>query len=124
MEDGGSGGSPDFLDMRLDINLATHPYEDARRFWLRWGGGLAALAIVTIGVLYIAFTGWFGARKDRALIEQYQIQIRDRDKDRADAQALMNLTRTRARVTVRSSSMTCFIAKRSPGPRCLRNWSG
>jgi type IV pilus assembly protein PilN len=91
MEDGGRGGSTDFLGMRLDINLATQPYEDAQRFWLRWGGGLAALGIVTIAVLYIAMAGWFGARKDRALIEQYQAQIRDRDKDRADAVALMSL---------------------------------
>ena len=50
-----------------------------------------ALGIVTIVVLYITFIGWFGARKDRALIEQYQIQIRDRDKDRVQAQTLMNL---------------------------------
>jgi len=77
--------------MRLDINLATQPYEDAQRFWLRWGGGLAALGVVTIALLYIALAGWFGARKDRVLIEQYQTQIRDRDKDRADAQTLMNL---------------------------------
>jgi len=91
MEDGRRGGSTDFLDMRLDINLATQPYEDAQRFWLRWGGGLAALGIVTIGLLYIVFAGWFGARKDRVLIGQYQTQIRDRDKDRTDAQTLMSL---------------------------------
>jgi type IV pilus assembly protein PilN len=77
--------------MRLDINLAAQPYEDARRFWLHWGGGLIAMGLVTIGLLYITFVGWFGARKDRALIEQYETQVRDRDKDRADAQALMNL---------------------------------
>ncbi len=27
--------------MRLDINLASQPYEDARQFWLRWGTALA-----------------------------------------------------------------------------------
>ncbi len=26
--------------MRLDINLASQPYEDARQFWLRWGTAL------------------------------------------------------------------------------------
>ena len=35
--------------MRIDINLATQPYEDPRRFWLRWGGALAALGIYYAG---------------------------------------------------------------------------
>ena len=30
--------------MRLDINLATRPYEDAREFWVRWGLGVGLLA--------------------------------------------------------------------------------
>jgi type IV pilus assembly protein PilN len=77
--------------MRLNINLATQPYEDARRFWFRWGGALVALGVLTIGLLYFTFLGWLGARKDRALIRQYQQQIAARDKEKADAQALMNL---------------------------------
>jgi len=78
--------------MRLDINLATQPYEDAQRFWLRWGSGLAALGVVTVALLYLTLMGWLGARKDRKLIEQYQTQIRACDKEKADAQALMNMT--------------------------------
>jgi type IV pilus assembly protein PilN len=77
--------------MRLDINLATQPYEDAQRFWLRWGGGLAALGVVTAGLLYLTLMGWLGARKDRKLIEQYQTKIRACDQEKADAQALMNM---------------------------------
>jgi len=77
--------------MRLNINLATQPYEDARRFWFRWGGALIALGILTVGLLYFTLLGWLGASKDRALIRQYQQQIAARDKEKADAQALMNL---------------------------------
>jgi type IV pilus assembly protein PilN len=77
--------------MRLDINLATHPYEDARRFWFRWGGALVALGIITLGLLYFTFVGWLGARKDRSLMGRYQEQIAARDKEKADAQALMNM---------------------------------
>jgi len=77
--------------MRLDINLATHPYEDAREFWFRWGGALAALGIITLGLLYFTFLGWESARKDRSLIRQRQEQIAARDKEKADAQVLMNL---------------------------------
>jgi len=77
--------------MRLNINLATQPYEDVRRFWFQWGGALAALGIVTAGVLYFTFLGWLGARKDRVLIHDYERQIAERDKEKADARALMNL---------------------------------
>lgn len=77
--------------MRIDINLATHPYEDARRFWFRWGGALVALGIVTLGLLYFTLLGWLSARKDKALMRQYQAQIAARDRETADAQALMNL---------------------------------
>ena len=77
--------------MRLNINLATQPYEDARRFWFQWGGALAAVGIVTAGVLYFTFLGLLGARKDRVLIHDYEQQIDERDKEKADAQALMNL---------------------------------
>jgi type IV pilus assembly protein PilN len=77
--------------MRLDINLASQPYQDARRFWLQWGGALFVAAMLTIGLLYFTFLGWLGARKDRVLIRKYQQQIAERDKEKADAQALMNL---------------------------------
>jgi type IV pilus assembly protein PilN len=77
--------------MRLNINLATQPYEDARRFWFRWGGGLLALGIITTGLLYFTIIGWLGARKDRSLMRQYRAQIAARDQERADAVALMNL---------------------------------
>jgi len=77
--------------MRVDINLATQPYEDARRFWFRWGGALMALGIVTLGLLYFTFAGWLNARRDKALMRQYQGQIAARDQEKADAQALMNL---------------------------------
>jgi len=76
--------------MRLDINLATQPYEDSQRFWLRWGSALAALAVVTVALLYLTLMGWLGARKDRKLIERYQTQIQACDKEKAAAQTLMN----------------------------------
>ena len=76
--------------MRVDINLASQPYEDARRFWLRWGGGLVALGIMTLLLLLMTVNGWMAARKDRQLIRQYQQQSAARDKEKADAQALLN----------------------------------
>src|SRR5579864_3609409 len=77
--------------MRVDINLATQPYEDARRFWLRWGRALVALGILTLLLLLMTVNGWIGARNDRRLIRKYEQQSAERDKEKADAQALLNL---------------------------------
>ena len=77
--------------MRVDINLASQPYEDARLFWMRWGSALVALGILTLLLLSMTVNGWLGARKDRQLIKQYEQQTAARDQERADAMALLNL---------------------------------
>jgi len=76
--------------MRVDINLATQRYEDARLFWMRWGGALVALGILTLLLLSMTVNGWIGARKDRQLISQYEKQAAARDQEKADAMALLN----------------------------------
>src|SRR5689334_4469943 len=81
--------------MRVDINLATHPYEDSGSLWLRWGGALAALILFTVILLYIVVAGWMGARKDRSLIAQREQQIAARDAERARAEAILNLPENR-----------------------------
>lgn len=82
--------------MRVDINLATQPYEDVRRFWLRWGGALAGLGILTLLLLYLAIVGLLTARQDRNLIRQRQEQIAERDKEKAQAEALLNRPENRS----------------------------
>lgn len=77
--------------MRIDVNLATQPYEDLRRFWFRWGGALVALGLLTLVLVYVTVTGWVNARKDEGLIRQAESQIAARDQEKADAQALLNL---------------------------------
>jgi type IV pilus assembly protein PilN len=77
--------------MRVDINLASQPYEDARRFWTRWGSALVGLGILTLLLLSMTVNGWIGARKDRQLIKQYEQQSAARDQERTDAMALLNL---------------------------------
>jgi len=77
--------------MRVDINLASQPYEDARLFWMRWGSALAALGILTLLLLTLTVNGWIGARKDRQLISKYEQQSAERDQEKANAMALLNL---------------------------------
>jgi type IV pilus assembly protein PilN len=82
--------------MRLDINLATHRYEDARQFWFGWGTGLGALAIATLALLVVTFTNWWDARVDHRKIADLQAQIAERDKERANAEALLNEPKNRS----------------------------
>jgi type IV pilus assembly protein PilN len=82
--------------MRVDINLATQPYEDVRRFWLRWGGGLAALGILTLALVYFTGMGWVMARRDRQDIAGYQQQIALCDKKKAQAEATLNQPQNRS----------------------------
>jgi type IV pilus assembly protein PilN len=82
--------------MRLDINLASQPYEDARQFWLRWGTALAAAVVLTLVLLTITITGWFNARRDHAKIAEFQAQIAQRDRKREEAEAFLNRPENRA----------------------------
>ncbi len=82
--------------MRLDINLASQPYEDARRFWLRWGVALGAVSILTLALVAITITGWFAARYDHATIASYRVQIAQRDAIREQAQAYLNRPENRS----------------------------
>ena len=82
--------------MRLDINLATRPYEDSRQFWSRWGAGLGLLGILTLVLVYFVVTGIASARKDRVLIKEREQQIADRDAQRARAEATLNLPENRS----------------------------
>ncbi len=48
--------------MKFRINLASQPYENARRFYLLWGAALVALALFTGALVYGAASGWRSAR--------------------------------------------------------------
>jgi type IV pilus assembly protein PilN len=76
--------------MRLDINLASQPYEDARQFWLRWGTALGVAAVLTLTLMTVTITGWFNARRDHAKIAALSAQIAQRDRTREQAQAFLN----------------------------------
>src|ERR1700730_2581928 len=82
--------------MRVDINLATHPYEDSGPLWLRWGGALAVLGFFTLILLYSVVAGWTSARRDRSLIRQSQQQIAERDQEKVKAEATLNLPENRS----------------------------
>ena len=82
--------------MRLDINLASQPYEDARQFWMRWGTGLGAVALFTLLLLTLTITGWVNARRDHQVMAEKRAMIADRDQLRANAERILNSPENRS----------------------------
>src|ERR1700722_5611700 len=84
--------------MRLDINLASQPYEDARQFWMRWGTAVGALALLTLLLLALDIAGWINARRDRAAIAEKNAMIANRDELRTNAEKILSLPKKSQKV--------------------------
>jgi len=82
--------------MRLDINLASQPYEDARQFWMRWGTAVVAVGLLTLILVTLDVTGWINARRDRAAMAEKRALIADRDRLRASAEEFLNRPENRS----------------------------
>ena len=82
--------------MRIDINLATQRYEDARSFWWRWGLPLAGLGLLTLVLLYSVLHGWAAAQRARGLVRKGEQQIAALDRQKADAEAILNRPENRS----------------------------
>jgi len=81
--------------MRIDINLATRPYEDSRQFWTYWGAGLGLLALATALLIFMAVTGYVRAGHDRQQLAKLQSQIAAYDREKAEAEAVLNQPQNR-----------------------------
>lgn len=82
--------------MRLDINLASHPYEDVRDFLMRWGTATGALALFTLVLLGTAVAGWWGARDVRREMDRDLLQMQELDRDKAIAEKLLSQPQNQA----------------------------
>jgi Tfp pilus assembly protein PilN len=82
--------------MRIDINLATQPYEDSRRFWTQWGAGLLMLGLLTALLVFLAVTGFIRAGHDREQISKLKAQIKAYDDEKGRAEAVLNQPQNRA----------------------------
>jgi type IV pilus assembly protein PilN len=81
--------------MRLDINLASRPYEDARQFWMRWGTAVVVVGLITFILLTLTIRGWVFASRDRGAMAQKRTLIAERDARRAEAEKILNLPQNR-----------------------------
>ena len=81
--------------MRIDINLASQPYEDSRRFWTYWGTGLALLVIATGMLVFLAATGFMNARRDREQISNLESKLAAFSQEKNHAESMLNQPQNR-----------------------------
>lgn len=76
--------------MRLDINLASLPYQNLRNFWMRWIVGLSALTLVTILIIAYTIVGLVQAHSERVKIEAIQNNITALNEKEITAKSFLN----------------------------------
>src|SRR5437764_2123804 len=81
--------------MRIDINLASQPYEDARRFWTNWGTALGLLGFATLLLVFVAGTRLINANHERKEIADMESVIAKFDAEKAQAEATLKRPQNR-----------------------------
>ena len=76
--------------MRLNINLATQPYEDARRFTAIWTGILGGLLLSAILLGLIFYKRWQEYRQVSSAISIEKNVLRDLDEKQMQGLAILN----------------------------------
>jgi type IV pilus assembly protein PilN len=81
--------------MRLDINLASHPYEDARRFVIRWGSIVVAIALLTAGLALVVANTLLRSRDITRQIAEVRHEIEKLDREKSSGLAVLNQPQNR-----------------------------
>lgn len=98
--------------MRLDVNLATQPFEDAQQFVRRWLTLLAVLVIATVGLIWYCGHTYLRSRSIRKQVVQVQDEIRNLGRE--DQHARSVLARVENRGTVeRSEFLNAVFARKA-----------
>ena len=71
--------------MRFDLNLATHPYEDSRRFYLQWIPLLALLVALAGGSSWYAYSEYAEYRQQNRELDELNTKIAELEKVKAEA---------------------------------------
>jgi type IV pilus assembly protein PilN len=98
--------------VRLNINLATKPYQDVRRILVQWGGLVVALAVCTVVLIWIAVSSWRENRVVSSKITGLRSEIAALDKQHSDAVAMLTAPQNTAVVDT-SKFLNGLIARKS-----------
>jgi hypothetical protein len=81
--------------MRVNVNLATQKYEDARAFFTRWGSAIAVAALVTIVLGTLAVLNYSDTEKDRKIFSDMRRQIDESESGRVANESILNRSENR-----------------------------
>ncbi|MGH9579630.1 MAG: hypothetical protein ACRD2R_01445, partial [Terriglobales bacterium] len=76
--------------MRLDINLASHPYEDVRRFLWFWGPPAAAVLVFSVLLAGSNLRNWMAAAPVRQKVEAERQAIARLEAERSRELGVLN----------------------------------
>jgi Tfp pilus assembly protein PilN len=75
--------------MRLEINLASQPYEDLQRFMFRWSMALLGVGLATVILVYMAGSAYFNWRKSDREVTTLRTEVADRDREKEAIEAVL-----------------------------------
>ncbi len=71
--------------MRLPLNLATHPYEDAKKFYSQWVPLLVLLAVLAVGLTWYAAADYMEYRRQNRELDDLRAKVAELQKVREEA---------------------------------------
>lgn len=77
--------------MRLDLNLATQPFEEVRRVFRQWAPLVAAVALVTVVLVALAASNWWRSREPARAVAGIRQEMAEVDRERAEGMRTLNL---------------------------------
>ena len=98
--------------MRLDINLASQPYQDARAFYMRWVTALLLVFLVAAALVGLAVYEWRGTRENASRLAQVRKQIEKLETERQENEAILNRPENRG-TRDRSQFVNGLIVRKS-----------
>jgi type IV pilus assembly protein PilN len=98
--------------VRLNINLATKPYQDVPRVLLQWGGLVLLLAVCTVALAWTAASAWRESHTVNAKINGLESEIAALDKQRNQAIEILKLPQNSS-VVDDSKFLNGLIARKS-----------
>jgi type IV pilus assembly protein PilN len=98
--------------VRLNINLATKPYQDVRRFLLQWGGVVVLLAVCTLALVWNAASTWRQSREVNAKTSALESEIAVLDRQHDEAVAMLGLPQNKS-VVEDSKFLNGLIARKA-----------
>ncbi len=98
--------------MRLNINLATQPYEDVGRFYRTWGAALVLVSAITLVLVALAVSSLMSARTVGKQTQELRRQMAELDAQKRKAEDLLNRPENRD-TRDRSHFLNALIARKA-----------